>query len=69
MRKYTLREMTEEKARRILGDLLAALEEIEESDMTTLELSVLHRCSINPPAYFQGAEHQINNAAYQRKND
>lgn len=47
---YRLKEMTGERAIRVLDALLAELSDIEPSEMTTFELNILRGCAVNPPA-------------------
>jgi hypothetical protein len=44
---FELQEMSGDRAKMILKDLLMTLSEIEVSDMTTFELNILHRCAKN----------------------
>lgn len=62
--KYELKPMSGTQAKRILAIVLQRLSGIEEDDMTTLELDLLHRAASNPPKRYHGAEEQINNASY-----
>ncbi len=60
---YELEKMSGERAIEILKDLLFSLGQIDEADMTTLELSILHMCADPKPKRWYGQENQINNGA------
>jgi hypothetical protein len=45
-----LQNMSGERAKKILQDLLAELSGIDVTDMTTFELNLIRRAAKNPPA-------------------
>lgn len=53
---YELKIFSDERAIRILEELLAELSLMEPEEMTTFELGILHRCAVNPPSQTRGAE-------------
>lgn len=46
---YVLQPMSGDHALRILEDLLIQLSDMNPEDMTTFELTILHRVAVNPP--------------------
>lgn len=65
MQKYELEKITGVEALVILKEILFRLSEIDEDDMTTLELAILHMCADPKPKRWSGQENQINNSANQ----
>lgn len=61
--KYKMKDMTGTKAKEFLASIISQLDGIDENDMTTLELHILHKAITKPPKKYYGAENQINNGA------
>ena len=56
---YKLQDITENRAKKILRNLLIELSHIDVDDMTTFELNLLHRVAINPPKKTRGREEDL----------
>jgi hypothetical protein len=55
-KKHVLKNMSGNEAKEILQRLLGDLNGIEESDLTTFELSVIRHCSTTSPSNRRGVE-------------
>ena len=56
---YHLKNMDDEQAIQILQNLLQQLSELDEEDMTTFELGVVHACATEPPKRKYGVDQQL----------